>query len=242
MKTAIVTGSTRGIGRAIGLELLHQGCDVAFNYCQDTARAAMLQQELEEAGFSGRYQIIQADLSSAEGLAQLEHSLQARFRQLDYLVLNAGVTCRGTLEQLQLEDWERVLRTNLTIPLFLTQMCQPWLQPGGCILFLGAVMGQYPHALSMPYGTSKAGIHYLTRALVKQFCESNIRVNCLAPGFVETDWQTNKPQEIRRSIESKIALHRFAEPEEIAQMAWAILQNAYINGSIVNVDGGYCYQ
>lgn len=242
MKTAIVTGSTRGIGRAIGLELLRQGCDVAFNYCQDITHANMLQQELEQLGFSGRYQIIQADLSSTEGLHQLEHSLEKRFRKLNYLVLNAGVTCRGTLDQLQLEDWERVLRTNLTIPLFLTQMCQPWLQSGGCILFLGAVMGQYPHALSMPYGTSKAGIHYLTRALVKQFCETNIRVNCLAPGFVETDWQTNKPQEIRRSIESKIALHRFAEPEEIAQMAWAILQNSYINGSIVNVDGGYCYQ
>lgn len=242
MKTAIVTGSTRGIGRAIGLELLRQGCDVVFNYSQNTACADLLQQELEQAGYSGRYQIVQADLSTMEGIQQLESRLQDRFQQINYLVLNTGITCRGTLEQLRPEDWERVLHTNLTIPVFLTQMCAPRICPEGCILFIGSVLGQYPHATSLPYGVSKAGIHYLTRALVKQFCESNIRVNCLAPGFVETDWQTNKPQEIRRSIESKIALHRFAEPEEIAQLAWAILQNSYINGSIVNVDGGYCYQ
>lgn len=242
MKTALVTGSTRGIGRAIGVELLRQGCAVAFNYRNDSAQAEQLEQELEKEGFSGQYQIIQADLSSMEGIQRIQDCLQERFYKLDYLVLNASITCRGTLDQLRLEDWQRVLNTNLTMPLFLVQRCAPWMQPGGCILFLGTVMGQYPHALSLSYGTSKAGIHYLTRALVKEFEAADVRVNCVAPGFVETDWQKNKPDEIRRSIEGKLALHRFAQPEEIAQMAWAILQNPYINGSVVNIDGGYCYQ
>lgn len=242
MKTAIVTGSTRGIGRAIGLELLRQGCEVAFHYRQNTTKAEELRNVLEESGYSGRYQILQADLSSLDGLQQFKEGLQERFRSLDYLVLNAGTTCRGSLAQLKPEDWARVLNTNLTIPLFLTQMCAPWLRQGGCILFLGAVMGQYPHALSLSYGTSKAGIHYLTQALVKEFEGAGVRVNCVAPGFVETDWQKDKPTPIRRSIESKLALHRFAQPEEIAQLAWAVLQNPYMNGSVVKIDGGYCYQ
>ena len=242
MKTAIVTGSTRGIGRAVGLELLRQGCAVAFNYRENSAQAEQLKQELEEKGFAGSYQIIPADLSSMAGIMNLEANLQERFHKLDYLVLNAGMTCRGTLDQLRLNDWEQVINTNLTIPLFLTQRCAQWMQPGGCILFLGAVMGQYPHAMSLSYGTSKAGIHYLTRALVKEFEQAKVRVNCVAPGFVETDWQRDKPQEIRRSIENKVALHRFAQPEEIAQMVWSVLQNSYMNGSIVNIDGGYCFR
>lgn len=242
MKTAIVTGSTRGIGRAMGLKLLRQGCAVAFNYREDSNQAEHLAHELEENGFSGRYQIISADLSSMAGVMSLETNLQERFHKLDYLVLNAGITCRGTLDQLQLEDWERVINTNLTMPLFLTQRCAQWMQPGGCILFLGSLLGQYPHATSLSYGVSKAGIHYLTRALVKEFEQAEVRVNCIAPGFVETDWQRNKPQEIRRSIENKIALHRFAQPEEIAQMAWSVLDNSYMNGAVINIDGGYCFR
>lgn len=242
MKTAIVTGSTRGIGRAIGLKLLRQGCDVAFNYRENSKQAEQLAHELEENGFSGRYQIISADLSSMEGIMDLETNLQERFHKLNYLVLNAGITCRGMLDQLQLEDWERVINTNLTMPLFLTQRCAQWIQPGGCILFLGSLLGQYPHATSLSYGVSKAGIHYLTRALVKEFEQNQVRVNCIAPGFVETDWQRDKPQEIRRSIENKVALHRFAQPEEIAQMAWSILKNSYMNGAIINIDGGYCFR
>lgn len=242
MKTALITGGTRGIGRAIGLELLHQGCEVAFHYRQQTDYAKRLEEELIESGFAGRYQILSAELSSLDGLQELDEKLEDRFRILDYLILNAATTSRGSLDQLSPEDWSRVLNTNLTVPLFLTQMCAPWLRPGGCILFLGAVMGQYPHALSLSYGTSKAGMHYLTRALVKEFEGRNVRVNCVAPGFVETDWQKNKPDEIRSSIEKKLALHRFAQPEEIAQMVCAVLQNPYMNGSVVNIDGGYCYQ
>lgn len=242
MKTAIVTGSTRGIGRAIGIALLHQGYRVAFHYRRDTVQAHALAQKLEENGFSGRYQIVQADLSALAGLDELEAALGPTFQTLDYLVLNVATTRRGRLEQLCPEDWEEVLRTNLTVPLFLAQRCAPRMRPGGCVLFLGAVMGQYPHAMSLPYGASKAAIHYLTRALVKEFEGAGVRVNCVAPGFVETDWQRDKPEEIRRSIESKVALHRFAQPEEVAQLACAVLENPYMNGSIVNIDGGYCYQ
>lgn len=242
MKTAVVTGSTKGIGLAIGMELLRRGCEVAFHYHRDAESAERLKNELNALGFAGKYQIVQADLSSVEGMQVLGDALEPRFHKLDYLVLNAASTKRGSLQELKLEDWEYVLRLNLTVPLFLTQLCAAWMQPGGCVLFSGAVMGQFPHALSLPYGTSKAAVHYLTKALVKEFADRGVRVNSVAPGFVETEWQKNKPQEIRRSIESKIALHRFAEPDEIARLAVEVLENPYINGSIVNIDGGYCFQ
>lgn len=242
MKRAIVTGSTRGIGRAIGIELLQTGYEVAFNYAYHQEQAELLQNELAQMGFWGRYQMIQADLSQPEGIDRLTDQLEPRFHSLDALILNAATTQRGSLQELTYESWERILRTNLTIPLFLVQRCAPWLRSDGCILFLGAVMGQFPHAMSLGYGTSKAALHYLTRALVKEFSERQVRVNCVAPGFVETDWQIDKPREIRQSIESKIALHRFATPEEVAQCACSVLENTYINGSIINVDGGYCFQ
>lgn len=168
--------------------------------------------------------------------------LGIEFETLDYLILNAAATWRGGLQALELEAWERVLRTNLTVPLFLTQMCAPRLNQGGCVLFIGAVMGQFPHALSIPYGTSKAAVHYLAQSLVKEFAPAQVRVNCLCPGFVETPWQEKKPAEVRASIEGKIAVHRFADPEEVAQMACAVLENPYMNGSVVNIDGGYCFQ
>ena len=242
MKRALITGSTKGIGRAIGLELLSRGCAVAFNYAKDEGSAQRLRDELDGLGYQSRFQIIQADLSRLDGIETLLSGLNAKFESLDYLILNTAVTWRATLQELRPEEWERVLNTNLTVPLFLTQACAPRVSAEGCVLFTGAVMGQYPHTLSIPYGTSKAAVHYLARSLVKEFAPQKVRVNCLCPGFVETPWQTQKPPEIRQSIEGKIALHRFADPAEIAPMAVAILENPYINGALVNIDGGYCYQ
>lgn len=242
MRRALITGSTKGIGRAVGLELLSRGNMVAFNYAKDLESAQHLKDELDELGYQKQYQIIQADLSKLEGIDQLLACLDARFETLDYLVLNAAVTRRGGLSELTPEEWGYVLNTNLTVPLFLTQACAPRISKGGCVLFIGAVMGQYPHALSIPYGTSKAAVHYLARSLVKEFASTQVRVNCLCPGFVETPWQRKKPVEIRQSIEGKIALRRFAEPKEVAQMAAAILENSYMNGALVDIDGGYCYQ
>ncbi len=241
-RTAIITGSTRGIGRAIGIELLKNGCDVAFNYSKSLKYAQELQEELNKFGFQGRYQIVQADLSKMDGVQQMISNLEPKFRALNYLILNAAETDRCALKDLTHMGWESVLQTNLTVPLFLVQACAPWLQSGGCVLFIGAVMGQFPHAMSLSYGATKAAIHYLTRGLVKEFAAQQVRVNCIAPGFVETDWQLTKPIEIRKSIEEKIVLHRFATSEEIAQCAKMVLENRYINGSIVNIDGGYCYR
>ncbi len=103
-------------------------------------------------------------------------------------------------------------------------------------------MGVHPHAVSLSYGVSKAAVHALTKNLVKSLAPVGIRVNAVAPGFVDTDWQKGKPAEIRQSIESKIALGRFCTPEEIADVYKMVIENQYLNGEIITVDGGYSYK
>lgn len=242
MKRAVVTGSTKGIGYAIALHLMEKGCEVIMNYSNDDISARQASENLDKLGYKGKYKIIKADLSSIDGLKEFEKNLDLKNEKIDYLILNTAITKRGSLSDITIEDWEHVITTNLTVPLFMVKLLQDNIRENGCILFIGAVMGQFPHAMSISYGTSKAAIHYLTKSLVKEFEEKCVRVNCVAPGFVETPWQKNKPEEIRKSIESKIALHRFAKPEEVAHIAYSVLENPYMNGSIVNIDGGYCYK
>ena len=103
-------------------------------------------------------------------------------------------------------------------------------------------MSIYPHATSVPYTVSKAALNGLTLALVKEYCERNIRVNAILPGFVDTPWQKDKPEDQRQRICDKVALHRFAEPEEIADVVLSVMKASYINGALIKVDGGYCYK
>jgi NAD(P)-dependent dehydrogenase (short-subunit alcohol dehydrogenase family) len=136
-----------------------------------------------------------------------------------------------------------VLDTNLNVPFFTVQRFSEHINSSGRIIFIGALMGQFPHAMSISYGVSKAAVHFLTSSLVKVFSdEMGITVNCVAPGFVDTPWQTNKAPDHRKRIEDKIALHRFAKPEEVAQLCLSVIENDYINGSVINIDGGYSYK
>lgn len=112
----------------------------------------------------------------------------------------------------------------------------------GNIVFIGSIFGKYPHSMSIPYSVSKAGIHMLAKSLVKEFCEQKVRVNVVAPGFVDTPWQKNKPQDQRKRIEDKTALHRFAQIEEISNAIQFVVNNGFVNGAILSLDGGYCYK
>ena len=199
MNIVLVTGGTKGIGKAIVLKYLHQGCYAIITYSSDDETAELFQRELD-VNYKDKYEIIKADLS------------------------------------------KYVINVNLTMPFFIVQSLVDCIIKGGSILFIGAVMGIYPHAISIPYAVSKAGVHMLSRQLVKHLAPYKITVNTIAPGFVDTPWQKSKPLEQRIRIENKIALKRFALPEEIAQLCWDISQNAYINGSLLEIDGGYCYE
>ena len=240
-KTAVVTGSTKGIGKAIGIALLNEGYKVIFNYAKSDVDAEQLDAELQES-YAGMYEIIKADLSNVSGVSNFSDEVLKRFSSVSVLVLNNGTTSRSSLNEITEEEWNKFLNTNVTAPLFLIQHLSEHIQDSGRIIFIGSLMGVYPHSMSISYGVTKAGVHMLAKYLVKEFAERKITVNTIVPGFVDTPWQKNKPAEIRKSIEGKVALGRFAKPEEIADVCMGIVRCGYVNGAEIVVDGGYCYK
>lgn len=241
MNIVLVTGGTKGIGKAIVLKYLHQGCYAIITYSSDDETAELFQRELD-VNYKDKYEIIKADLSKIEEVKIMCNIIRCKYRKIDYLILNAGATNRNSFSDMTIDEWNYVINVNLTMPFFIVQSLVDCIIKGGSILFIGAVMGIYPHAISIPYAVSKAGVHMLSRQLVKHLAPYKITVNTIAPGFVDTPWQKSKPLEQRIRIENKIASKRFALPEEIAQLCWDISQNAYINGSLLEIDGGYCYE
>ena len=241
MNIVLMTGGTKGIGKAIVLKYLHQGCYAIITYSSDDETAELFQRELD-VNYKDKYEIIKADLSKIEEVKIMCNIIRCKYRKIDYLILNAGATNRNSFSDMTIDEWNYVINVNLTMPFFIVQSLVDCIIKGGSILFIGAVMGIYPHAISIPYAVSKAGVHMLSRQLVKHLAPYKITVNTIAPGFVDTPWQKSKPLEQRIRIENKIALKRFALPEEIAQLCWDISQNAYINGSLLEIDGGYCYE
>lgn len=240
MKYAVVTGSTKGIGKQVGIDLLKKGYFVFFNYGHDGSIVESLEEELSK--ISKNYKVIKNDFSSFEDIKAFVEDVKAITTVIDVLVLNAAITDRTKFEEMTMESFNNVLMTNLTAPCFLVQQFKSFIAKKGNIVFVGAMLGKVPHALSLSYGVSKAAEHMLARYLVKVFCEDEIRVNVVAPSFVETPWQKNKPDEIRKNIENKISLHRFATPEEISDAVVFVINNTYMNGSILDINGGYCYK
>ena len=224
MKYALVTGSTNGIGKAIGDKLEEHGYTVFRNGRKTDSRYPTY---------------IPADLSTLEGVNTLADHLLKRVDKLDVLVLNAGTTCRKPLPEITPNDWNLVMDTNVNMPFFLIQRLSGILAENGCILFISSAMSIWPHAVSLPYGVSKAAVNMLARVIVKEFAGRKIRVNAVCPGFIETQWQLAKPAWLKEKIEKKTALNRFGTPEEVSDMCISLITNTYINGAIVNIDGGY---
>lgn len=245
-KTVIVTGSTRGIGQAAALKFLGEGHYVILNYAGNDALAEQLDEALARA-FPDQYCILKARLSDMEHLERfvgdcLDAMASAGACGIDYLILNAGITDYASWLDISWEDWTRVLDTNLNIPFFAVQQFYPHMNQKGSILLIGSVMGEMPHSVSVAYGVSKAGLHFMAKSLVKACVPKEIRVNAVCPGFVDTPWQEGKEPEHKKRIEEKIACGRFAKPEEVADFCLEVVYNPYINGSVLDIDGGYSYK
>ncbi|GHU53903.1 beta-ketoacyl-ACP reductase [Clostridia bacterium] len=222
MKYALVTGSTRGMGFSIAKKLSENGYFVYTNGRGDIPISI------------DNSQYIIADLSTIDGLNTIVSNIQ---NKLDVVVLNVGMTCRKSMQEIDYSDWQKVMDTTVNIPFFITQKLG--VNDNGSIVFISSAMSLKPHATSIPYGVSKAAVNMLAQSLVKEFAPRNIRVNVVCPGFIDTEWQKEKPDWLREKIENKIALKRFGLPEEIADMCLSIINNNYINGAIISVDGGY---
>jgi len=240
-RTAIVTGATKGIGKAVCVRLLQEGWTVLVTYANDTKTANAVFADFVELA-PGRVYLLQADNSDLGSIGCIDDFLNEHELTVDAVIFNAGMTDRSDFHSITPENWEKVFTANVHFPVFLLQKIYPRLNENGSVTFTGSLMGIQPHSVSLVYGVTKATVHALVKNMVKFFTEKQIRVNAVAPGFVDTEWQKTKPAEIRTNINNKLASGRFCTPEELTDVYMLLINNQYMNGEIVVCDGGYNYK
>lgn len=241
-RLAVITGGTKGLGRAIAERLLAEGFDVLLTFANDEIRAKSMQAELCARYGDSDVAILRADASTLDSIDAIDSYLTSSGQRIGTLILNAGLTDRKSFEEIDVESWDRVLRANLDVPVFTIQRFIDRFAPGGSIVFTGSLMGIQPHSMSLSYGVSKSAIHALVKNLVKFLAPKGIRVNAVAPGFIDTEWQLEKPADVRDSINTKISLGRFATPQEVTDPYMMLINNSYITGETITIDGGYSYR
>ena len=239
-KVAIVTGGTRGIGRAIALELARNGCNVAFNYTKSIEEANKLVKEIESIGpsvFS-----LQLNAASFEGAKNMVKDVKDKYGRIDFLVNNAGITRDKLLALMGENDWDDVINTNLKSVYNFSKavIMQMIKQKSGSILNITSVSGITGMAGQVNYSSSKAGMIGFTKALAKEVGKVHVTVNAIACGFIETDMTAVLPQEYKDKMIEMVPVKRFGKPEEVAKVAMFLLSDnaRYITGHVINVDGG----
>jgi 3-oxoacyl-[acyl-carrier protein] reductase len=239
-RVALVTGASRGIGRAIALELAAAGAAVGVNYRADADAAAEVVSAIEQAG--GRAAALQADVSDAGAAKALVETCESRLGELDVLVCNAGVTRDGLIARLSPEAWTTVIDTNLAGPFFLCQAVSRRMlrRRSGSIILMSSVVGVHGNAGQTNYSASKAGLIGLGKSLARELGSRNVRVNVIAPGYIATELTGVLPEELRQGILDQTPLGRLGESEDVARAVRFLASDAssFVTGAVLGVDGG----
>lgn len=239
-KIAIVTGGSRGIGRATACRLAELGAIVAVNYVKGADAAEAVVDQISSSG--GEAIAVRADVADHGEAANMIDQVVARFGRLDVLVNNAGITRDGLIVRLKLEDWADVLKTNLGGAFNCTQAAAKKMikQKEGAIVNISSIVGVIGNAGQSNYAAAKAGLIGLTKSVAKELAPRNIRVNAVAPGFIATEMTEEFNQELRATIAGRIPLGRFGVATEVAEaVVWlASDAAAYITGQTLIIDGG----
>ncbi len=213
-KTALVTGASRGIGRAIALELGKNHANVIVNYNRNQTEAEKVVKEIRSYG--GRSIAVKADVSSFDEVSMMAEQIQKEFSKIDILVNNAGIIRDRSMGKMSLDEWHSVIDTNLNSLFYVTKLMLPMLKENGRIINISSIVGQYGNFGQTNYAAAKAGIIGLTKSLAKELGKKKITVNAVAPGFIKTDIIKDMPFFKRKLLRYMIPLKEEGNPEDVA--------------------------
>lgn len=234
----VVTGGSRGIGRAIALRFAQQGASGVVCHRRPSAEAASLQRELSRE--AGDWRVVEADVTDPANVTALVAGARDRLGGVDVLVNNAGVVSHVELDAMELEQWREVLDTNLTAMYLTTRACAETMGPGGSVINVTSAVAMVGLVGRTHYTASKAGVIGFTRSLAKELGPRGIRANAIAPGIIDTDQASGLTPEQRVRYAALAALGRLGSPEEVADVAVFLASDAarFVSGVTLNVDGG----
>ena len=239
-KVALVTGATRGIGRAIALKFAAEGADVAFTYRSQHEAATSLVAEIETLGVKAK--AYTSDAASFDDAHKVVEDVKATFGRIDILVNNAGITKDGLMMRMDEAQWDAVIDTNLKSAFNFIHACTPIMarQRSGSIINMSSVVGVSGNAGQCNYSASKAGLIGLSKSIAKEMGPRGIRANCIAPGFIATDMTSALPENLRQEWEKQIPLRRGGTPEDVAGVALFLASDmsGYVTGQVINCCGG----
>ena len=231
MKTAIVTGGTSGIGLGVARMLIGKGYRVYATYVGP---------DFEEK--IDNFEAVKVDQSDRKLLYAFVERIKKQCESVDCIICNAGLSIRKSFTETTDKDWDTMMEVAVNSHYILIRELYGLIPEGSRIVFTGSQMGLMPHAMVLAYGVTKSAVHALAKNLVKEFEGTGTTVNAVVPGFVETPWQKEKPEEIKQNIYRKTAIHRFASVDEVVDAYRFCIENPFVNGSLIEVNGGYSYK
>ncbi len=238
-KTIIVTGASRGIGAAIVNLLAGEDYNIILNYNKSEEIAKKMKQEFTEKGYS--VEIYKADVSQREQVKGLVKFTIEKFGKIDILINNAGISQTRLFTDITDEDWNNMLNVNLNSVFYMTQEVVPYMihEKNGCIINISSIWGSVGASCEVHYSVSKAGVDAMTKSLAKELGPSNIRVNSIAPGIIDTDMNKYLSDEELANIEEEIPLGKIGNPEAIAKCVKWLIEDEYTTGQIIEINGGW---
>lgn len=240
IKTVLVTGGSRGIGKEVALKFAENGYNIVINYVSDKTDVKKLEEEFNEKGVKSL--ILKADVSKVEEVDELVKKAIEEFGQIDVLVNNAGITKDNLLMRMSEEEFDKVIEINLKGTYLVTKAVTKYMMKkrSGSIVNLSSVVGVAGNAGQCNYSASKAGIIGFTKSVAKELASRDIRANAVAPGFIETDMTSVLTDTVKENIYNQIPLKRMGNAKEVAELIYFLgsEKSSYITGQVINVDGG----
>ena len=238
-KVAVVTGGSRGIGKAIVEALARKNVKVIANYNQSEEKAKKLKEELEKENIE--IDIFKADVSKREEVKKMIDYTIKKYGKIDILINNAGIDQEKMFQDITDEDWNNVMKVNLYSVFCTTQEVISYMitQKNGCIINISSIYGINGGSCAVAYSATKAGIDGMTKALAKELGPSNIRVNSIAPGYIDTDMNEKYSEEEREQIKEETPLEKIGKPEDIAKCIEWLIEDNFTTGQVISINGGW---